>query len=127
MKLHELTKAAPALAKIADQPLEIKLLYRVHRLFKKINEELAIYDKMRHNVLKKYCDIENGIYVPREEEIEKLNEEWADLEAVDSEIKIDCKIVIPLSSKIELSYNDMCLLEPFFEIEPLDEGEADEK
>lgn len=126
MKLITITESAKAMAKLASQDMPMGLLYRVTKLFHRVDEEVAAFDKMRRALLDKYCEVEDGRYVPREECIADLNREWAELEGVESELKVKEKIKLPIDSKIELSYNDMCLLEEFFEIECPDE-DADEK
>lgn len=127
MKLITINKAADAMAKLASQEMPMALLYRVTKLFHRVDEEVAAFDKMRRALLEKYCDIENGRYVPREECVPDLNREWAELEEIESELEIKEKIKLPLDSEIKLSYNDMCLLEEFFEIECPDEEKDGEK
>jgi hypothetical protein len=127
MKIKEIADALPALQKIAAQDMPVALLYRSMKLLKKLDEEIAVFNRMRRDILGKYCDVESGSYVPREECIEQLNREWEDLDSLESEIKIKEKIVLPLDSGIRLSYNDMCLLEPFFEIESPEEEDDGEK
>lgn len=118
MKLKTIAEASGAIQKLAEQEMSMPLLYRVTKLFKKLREEIQTYDKMRHKVLRKYCNIADGLYVPREECIEALNAEWAELESIESEVEIGGKIKISPDEKIRLSFNDICLLEEFFEIEP---------
>lgn len=127
MKLITINKAADAMAKLASQEMPMALLYRVTKLFRRVDEEVAAFDKMRRAILEKYCDIEDGRYVPREECVSDLNREWAELEEIESELEIKEKIKLPLDSEIKLSYNDMCLLEEFFEIECPDEEKDSEK
>lgn len=127
MKLITINKAAEAMAKLASQEMPMALLYRVTKLFHRVDEEVAAFDKMRRAILEKYCDIEDGRYVPREECVPDLNREWAELEEIESELEIKEKIKLPLDSEIKLSYKDMCLLEEFFEIECPDEEKDSEK
>ena len=125
MTVKRLFDILPAIAKVAKQDLDIKTLYRVTKLFRKIDEEIVVFEKMRHDIMKRHCDIEEDKYIPRENEIDELNSEWAELESIESEIEIKEKISIPLDSKIMLSYNDMCDLEAFFDIEELAEEQAE--
>lgn len=127
MTLKLIYDALPALQKIAAQDMPVALLYRVTKLFHRVDEEMAAFDKLKRALLEKYCDTESGRYVPREECVPDLNREWAELEEIESELEIKEKIKLPLDSEIKLSYNDMCLLEEFFEIESPDEEKDGEK
>lgn len=116
MKIIQILEAHPSLQKFAAQDLSIKTLYKVSKLLRKLDEELAFYNEQRNKILAQYCDIVENRYVPRENDVQKLNDEIQEL----TNVEIDCEInevVIGCDEDIKLSYNDLIALEGFVRIE----------
>lgn len=116
MKIGQIVEALPSLQKLAGQELTIKKLYKISKLMGKLNEELAFYNEQRAKILAKYCDVVDNRYVPREEDVEKLNAEMSEL--LDTEIEYEVhEVVIGTDENIKLSYNDLVALENFVSLE----------
>ena len=116
MKIIQVLEARPSLQKLAAQDLSIKTLYKVSKLLGKLDEELAFYNEQRNKILAQYCDIVDNQYVPREEELQKLNEEMQELMNIEIEYEVK-EVVIGLDENIKLSYNDLMTLVGFVRIE----------
>lgn len=116
MKIIQILEARPSLQKLAAQDLSMKTLYKVSKLLGKLDEELAFYNEQRNKILEKYCDIVDNQYIPREENVQKLNEEMQELMNVDIDCEIN-EVVIGCDEDIKLSYNDLIALEGFVRIE----------
>jgi hypothetical protein len=115
MKIGQVVEARPSLQKLATQDLSIKTLYKISKLLGKLDEELVFYSEQRTKVLDKYCDIVGNQYVPREDDVAKLNAEMGELMDTDIEYEIK-EVVINTDENIKLSYNDLVQLKGFVRI-----------
>ena len=116
MKIVQVVEALPSLQKLAGQDLSIKKLYKISKLLGNLENEIAFYNEQRNKILAKYCDIVGNQYVPREENVEKLNVEMKEL--LDTEIEYEVKeVIIDTDENIKLSYNDLVQLKGFVRIE----------
>lgn len=115
MKIVQVVDALPSLQKLAGQDLSIKKLYKISKLLGNLDNEVAFYNEQRSKILAKYCDIEGNQYVPREEDMAKLNAEMREL--LDTEIECEVKeVVLDTDEDIKLSYNDLLALKGFVRI-----------
>lgn len=115
MKIVQVVEALPSLQKLAGQDLSIKKLYKISKLLGNLENEIAFYNEQRNKILAKYCDIVGNQYVPREENVEKLNVEMKEL--LDTEIEYEVKeVIIDTDENIKLSYNDLLALKGFVRI-----------
>lgn len=116
MKFKQVVEALPALQKLAGQDLSIKKLYKVSKLLGNLENEIAFYNAQRNKILAQHCDIVGNQYVPREEDLEKLNAEIGEL--LDTDIECEVKdVVIGVDEDIKLSYNDLVQLKGFVSLE----------
>ena len=116
MKFGQIIEALPSLQKLAGQELSIKNLYKISKLMGNLENEIAFYNTQRSKILSQYCDIVGNQYVPREENIDKLNAEMGELMNTDVECEIK-EVVIGLDEDVKLSYNDLVSLRGFVQIE----------
>lgn len=123
MIMHDLVYAKPALVKIASQDLTIKTLYKVSKILKKLDDELMIYEKGRKKILDNHAEISGDVYVPKEGHEDDFVREFNELYELEVDIGDIKPVKIPASEKITLSYQDLCALRDFIEIE----AEDDEK
>lgn len=116
MKIVQVVEALPSLQKLAGQDLSIKKLYKVSKLLGNLENEVAFYNEQRSKIMAKYCDVVGNQYKPREEDMEKLNAEMAEL--LNTEIECEVKeVVIDTDEDVKLSYNDLRALQDFVRIE----------
>ena len=116
MKIIQVIDALPALQKLADKELPIKKLYKLSKLLGSLENEIAFYNAQRGKIIAKYCDIIGDKYVPREEDIGKMNDEINELLNTEIECEIN-EVFIGDLDNIVLSYNDLVLLKGFVKIE----------
>lgn len=122
MNMRALVNAKPALIKIASQDLSMKTLYRVSKLLKKLDGELAIYEKQRQRIFEQHGEVSGDIYVPREGHEEDFVREFNELLAVEVDMGDIKPVKIPADEKIAMSYQDLCAVREFIEIE-MEDGE----
>lgn len=116
MKIIQVAEALPSLQKLAGQDLSIKKLYKVSKLLGNLENDVAFYNEQRGKILAKYCDVVGNQYVPREEDMAKLNSEINEL--LDTEIECEVtEVVIDTNENVKLSYNDLIALRGFVRIE----------
>ena len=116
MKFAQIIEAMPSLQKLAGQELSIKNLYKASKLLDSLENEIVFYNTQRGKILSQYCDVEGGQYVPREADMDKLNEEIGEL--LDTEVECEIKeVVIGLDEDVRLSYNDLVALKGLVRIE----------
>ena len=116
MKLIQIIDALPSLQKLAGQELTIKKLYKISKLLGNLENEVAFYNEQRSKILARYCDVVGNQYMPREEDVGKLNAEMNEL--LDTDIEGEVKeVVIGCDENIKLSYNDLIALKGFVRIE----------
>ena len=116
MKIKQVVEALPSLQKLAGQDLSIKKLYKISKLLGNLENEVAFYNEQRNKILTQYCDIEGNQYVPRKENMTKLNADINELLDTDIECEIR-EVVIGDNEDIKLSYNDLMALSGFVRIE----------
>jgi hypothetical protein len=110
--LAQLVTAIPAIDKLAGTDLPVKTSYRIGRLIKSINSELAVYNTERTRLIKKYgTQQDNGDWSVGENNAEFMSE-MTTLTEIEVELKHD-PISIETLGDIELSPMDMVNLEPF--------------
>lgn len=115
MKIKQIVDALPSLQKLAGCELTLQKLYNIQKLMGRLNEELAFYDEQRSKILGKYCDIQGNQYIPRAENMGKLNEEMEEL--LDTEIEGEInEVVLGIDEDVKLSYNDLMALTGFVRI-----------
>ena len=116
MKIIQVVEALPSLQKLAGQDISIKKLYKISKLLGNLESEIAFYNEQRNKIMSKYCDIEGSQYVPRAEDLVKLNTEMNEL--LDTEIECEVKeVILGTEEDVKLSYNDLVALEGFVRIE----------
>ena len=116
MKIKQVVEALPSLQKLSGQDLSIKKLYKVSKLLGSLDNEIAFYNDQKSKILSRYCDIVGNQYVPRKEDVEKLNAELGELLDTDIECEIN-EVVLGIDENIKWSYNDLVLLKGFVAIE----------
>jgi hypothetical protein len=116
MKIKQIVDALPSLQKLAGQDLSIKKLYKVSKLLGNLESEIAFYNEQRNKIMSKYCDVVGNQYVPRGEDMERLNKEMGEL--LDTDIECTVKeVFLGLDENIVMSYNDLTALKGFIRIE----------
>ena len=125
MKLWQIAQAAPALAKLGEEKLTPRVLYRLDKLMQKLEKEIAFYNKQRDELVtsigEHVKDAEYRIPAERREEFEKKLHEIDDID-VDGEVS---PVIIPTSEKITLTYSDFRLLRVFVELADEDEDKKE--
>ena len=117
MKMKTLVDAVPSIKKIANEELPMGTLYKVKRILDKLESHLAFYDEKRQSILEKYCDVEDGRYVPKEECAERLENEMRELLDVELDMEGIQKLKLKADDSMRLSYADLCALKEFIEFE----------
>lgn len=117
MKMRELLIALPALKKLGSQDLPLKILYRVFRVLKKLDENFDFYNKRREEITVKYCVLRGDKYIPRDDCRDEYDMKFAELLNMDVELDDIEPVIIPMSENLVLSYNDLVSLEAFVQIE----------
>lgn len=116
MKIRQVVDALPSLQKLAGQDLSIKKLYKISKLLGNLDGEVAFYNEQRNKILSQHCDIVGNQYVPKAENMDKLNAELNEL--LDTDIECDVKeVALGDNENIKLSYNDLMALKGFIRIE----------
>lgn len=118
MKIRKIVEATPALREIANQRLPMKTLYRVTSLIRKIQPQLDFYDEQNSKIIAEHCtEDEGGFMLPvaNRKAFETAQSELLELD-VDVEIT-PVTIRETEAENLKLSYNDICALEGFIEIE----------
>lgn len=116
MKLGQIAQAAPALAKLGEEKLTPRVLYRLDKLMQKLEKEIDFYNKQRDELVtsigEHVKDAEYRIPAEKRDEFEKRLREIDDID-VEGEVR---PVVIPTSENITLTYNDFRLLRGFVEL-----------
>lgn len=123
MKLGQIAAAAPALAKLGEEKLSPKVLYKLDKLMRKIEGEIEFYNKQRDETVMKLGEhVKDAEYrIPAENRAE-FEEKMRAIDNIDVEGEVS-PVKISTSENIRLSYNDLRLLRGFFEFEDEDEDE----
>lgn len=122
IKLRDLFDAQKVLEKVFNEPMDIKLSYRLAKISKKITSELKDIDEQRIALIKKYADEpteeEKKINAPQKvtTKIEEFIKEFNAL--LDSEGDIDIQLIpfnLLLLANIKLSSDELNVIESFIE------------
>lgn len=67
MKIYEVLEYQSLYAKLKDQPISIKVAYKLNKLNNKIQEEIKFYEESLKKILDQYAEKdENGNYIENE-------------------------------------------------------------
>lgn len=127
MKLGQIAAAAPALAKLGEERLSPKALYRLDKLMRKIEGEIEFYNKQRNETVISLGEhVKDSEYrIPTEKRAE-FEEKMRAIDNIEVEGEVS-PVRISTEENIRLSYNDLRLLRGFIEIEDEDDKEAKEE
>lgn len=116
MTIQNLVDAVPVLRKIAAQEMSVRTLYKLSRMLNKLEEYLRFYETERQEILRKYCEKQDGKTVPRAGMEDKINERFREL--LEFEVDLDGlePVMIPAEEEIRLSYNDLQAVREFVRI-----------
>jgi uncharacterized protein (UPF0248 family) len=112
IKLRQLFEAREVFNKIFNEPLEVKLSYRISKISKKINSELKDIEMQRISLIQKYADEQTKEEKEKrtpQKVTKKLHELIKEFEAfLDTEEEIDIQpIPFELLTSLKLSANDL--------------------
>ena len=117
IKLGKLQEAKGVFDKIFNEPMDIKLSYRLSKIANKINSELADIDKERIKLVEKYADpVEEGKPKQVKEKMQEFIKDFTSL--LDTEEELDIQLIpldLLLNSGIKISSNDMAEIADFIE------------
>lgn len=117
MTLGKLVDALPALQKLAAADLTPRTLYRVSKLLSQIDKELAFFNGQRDKIL---ADLGREIE-PEKWQIDPPNRDAFAARMADlARVEIDDPprlVTIPLSERLNLSYNDLMSLQGLIELD----------
>jgi hypothetical protein len=116
MKIMQVVDALPALQKLAGQELSTKSLYKISKLFSNLDNEIDFYNTQRDKILGQYCDVVGNQYVPRKEDVDKLNAEMQELLNIEIECEVK-EVAIGIDEDVRLSYNDLMTLRGLIRID----------
>lgn len=123
MTLRNIVKSAPVLQKMTAYELSVAQLYRASKLIKAVNEELAIYDSGRRELIERHCEKDGDKLKYKDGTGEAFNREFQEL--LDVEVELNVKpLVLTKRDNIRLTLCDMDAVEGLVEIK-IDEGEDD--
>lgn len=123
MTLRNIVKSAPVLQKMTAYELSVAQLYRASKLIKAVNEELAIYDSGRRELIERHCEKDGDKLKYKDGTGEAFNREFQEL--LDVEVDLNAKpLVLTEQDNIRLTLCDMEAVEGLVEIK-IDEGEDD--
>jgi len=117
IKLGKLQEAKGIFDKIFNEPMDIKLSYRLGKIARKINSELADIDKERIKLVEKYADpVEEGKPKQVKTNVREFIKDFTAL--LDTEEELDIQLIpldLLLNSGIKISSNDMATIADFIE------------
>lgn len=120
MTLRNIVKSAPVLQKFTAQEFSVAQLYRAAKLIKAVNEELAIYDTGRRELIERHCEKDGDKLKYKDGTGEAFNRELQEL--LDVEVDLNVKpLVLTERDNIRLTLCDMDAVEGLVEIK-IDEG-----
>ena len=120
MTLRNIVKSAPVLQKFTAQEFSVAQLYRAAKLIKAVNEELAIYDTGRRELVERHCEKDGDKLKYKDGTGEAFNRELQEL--LDVEVDLNVKpLVLTERDNIRLTLCDMDAVEGLVEIK-IDEG-----
>jgi len=119
IQLKELFQAKDVLQKIFNEPMEIKLSYRLSKISRKVESELKEINEQRLKLIDKYADEQKPEDVGKKpKQVSKRMEEFVSefTAFLDTETDIDIQpIPFTLLQNIKLSANDLNVIEKFIE------------
>ena len=119
IQLKELFQAKDVLQKIFDEPMEIKLSYRLSKISRKVESELKEINEQRLKLIDKYADEQKPEDVGKKpKQVSKRMEEFVSefIAFLDTETDIYIQpIPFSLLQNIKLSANDLNVIEKFIE------------
>lgn len=123
MTLRNIVKAAPVLQKLTRHEFSVAQLYRASKLIKAVNEELAIYDSGRRELIERHCEKDGDKLKYKDGTGEAFNREFQEL--LDVEVELNVKpLVLTERDNIRLTLADMDALDGFIELK-VDDGEEE--
>lgn len=123
MTLRNIVKAAPVLQKLTRHEFSVAQLYRASKLIKAVNEELAIYDSGRRELIERHCGKDGDKLKYKDGTGEAFNREFQEL--LDVEVELNVKpLVLTERDNIRLTLADMDALDGFIELK-VDDGEEE--
>lgn len=115
MTLRNIVKARPVLQKLTTQELSVAQLYRASKLVKAVNEELAIYDAGRRELIERHCNRDGDKLTYKDGTGVAFNRELQEL--LDVEVDLGVKpLVLTERDNIRLTLCDMEAAEELVEI-----------
>ena len=120
-KLSNVVYSTSGLKKLVDKPLKAKTAYRIKRIMDAVTSENVHIEKARNALVLKYADKQTKEEIEKKEpltvktKVKEFHKEFQQL--LDEEIELNCN-KIPFSDieNIELSVQDLVVLEPWFDI-----------
>lgn len=121
MKLGTVVAAVPALKKLAVCELTPKTLYKVSKLLSKLDKETEFFNNGRNKLIQELGrEVKNGEWEVKKENKEAFFGKINELLDIDIDEAIE-PVTLPNSENFRLSYNDLCLLKGFVELEEPEE------
>lgn len=115
-KLHTLVEAREPFQNLSSKELPLKTSYKLAKVIRQVNEELALFDEQRLKLCRKYgvlSEKDNTYSVPPDK-MPEFGKEYAELLAIDVELDFE-KVHLP--DTISIKPIDLVALYDFVEIE----------
>lgn len=125
MKLRKVVNALPALQKLAGENLTPKTLYWVSKLLSKLDKEIEFFNSTRNKLVADLGEEVDGKIQVAAENIPIFQKKIAEILDIDIEAEFSAA-KIPTTENLKMSYNDLCLLDGFVELEFVDEERKSE-
>lgn len=120
MTLRQIVKSAPVLQKLTAYELSVAQLYRASKLVRAVNEELAIYDAGRRELIERHCEKDGDKLKYKDGTGEAFNRELQEL--LDVEVELNAKpLVLTEKDNIRLTLCDMDAVEGLVDIKIAEE------
>ena len=115
MTLRNIVKSAPVLQKLTTQELSVVQLYCASKLVKAVNEELAIYNAGRRELIERHCEKDGDKLKYKDGTGEAFNRELQELLDVEVELRVK-PLVLTERDNIRLTLCDMDAVEGLVKI-----------
>lgn len=116
MTLRNIVNAVPVLRKLTTCELSVAQLYRASKLVKAANEELAIYDAGRRELIERHCEKDGDKLKYKDGTGEAFNRELQEL--LDVEVELNVKpLVLTEKDNIRLTLCELDAAEGLIKIE----------
>lgn len=120
MTLRNIVKAATVLQKLTEYELSVPQLYRASKLVKAVNEELAVYNVGRRELIERHCEKDGDKLKYKDGTGEAFNRELQEL--LDVEVELNVKpLVLTEKDNIRLTLCDLDAAEGVVEIKAEEE------